>query len=113
MLEAYKIPLIILGSVLVLVVVSWIANSFPRQSVLDDYLRRESIRITEKYEADIKIRDEKIKILNDRILASEKILKDINVTVKKLEAQKQNVQKPITTKEIKDRFDKLGYPTIN
>lgn len=107
----YKIPLIIIGSVLVLVVVGWVANSFPRQSVLDEYVQKESARIIQQYETDIKIRDEKIKILNDRISASEKLLIEINKTVKNLEAKRQNVQKPITTEQIKDRFNNLGYPT--
>jgi hypothetical protein len=112
MLEKYKIPLYLLGCILILVLVGWIANSYPRKSVLDDFIAKERIKIYQEYKYDIKAKDEKIKILNDKILVSEKILSDMVIAAKKLEAKKKNVQKPITNKETMDRFNKLGYPVI-
>jgi prefoldin subunit 5 len=111
MLEKFKLPLYIVGAVLLLVVIGWVSNSFPRQSVLDEYLSKRTVEITQKYEADMKAKDEKIKFLDERIKASEKVLSDIYVTVKKLEKKKDDVQKPNTRQETVDRSNKLGYPT--
>jgi hypothetical protein len=111
MLEKFKLPLYIVCAVLLLVIVGWVANSFPRQSILDDYLSKEATRIEEKWKADMKVKDEKIKILDERILASEKILSDILITVKNLEKKKDDVKKPNTRQETVDRSNKLGYPT--
>jgi hypothetical protein len=112
MFEKYKIPLIIVGSVIVLVIVSWIANSFPRQSILDDYITKESARIIQQYQADMKVKDDKLILLNAKVTISEKVVTDLNTKIKLLEAKRDNVQIPKTDEETRLRFINLGYPPI-
>jgi peptidoglycan hydrolase CwlO-like protein len=117
--EKYKIPIYIIGFVIVLVLIGWISNSFPRQSVLDKYIEQEKTKIIEKYETDmitknneIKEKNNKIQDLNNRVLSSEKEVSKLMATIQTLEEKKKNVQKPKTNTEIKSRFDSLGYPVI-
>ena len=111
MFEKYKIPLYLIGGLLILVIVGWVANSFPRQSIIDDYIKKEATKIEEKYKADIKERDAKIKVLDERIQANDEILSNIMISVKKLEKKRDDVKKPTTRQEAVDRSNKLGYPT--
>lgn len=105
----FKLPIYLFIGVLLLAVVAWGANSFPRESVLQDLLDKQAKQIEQKYITQMEEKDIEIAGLESKIQASKKIEKGLNDEIKRLRVERGKIYEPKDRKEAIERFNKLGY----
>lgn len=106
-----KILTFIIVGFLVLSIVAWAANSFPRQSVVDQIIKDREVEIDKKYKEQIAEKDAQIGSLNEQIAQSEKEYANLKKTYLNLKKAYSNVEKPKDVQETKRRLNDMGYPT--
>ncbi len=106
-----KILTLIIVGFLVLSIVAWAANSFPRQSVVDKIIKDREVEINKKYKDQIAEKEAQIGSLNEQLAQSEKEYANLKKTYLNLKKAYSNVEKPKDVQETKRRFSDMGYPT--
>lgn len=106
-----KIITYILAGLLILSVVAWASNSFPRSSVVDRIVKEREIEIDKKYQEQIDTKNGEITSLNGQLEQSEKNYTNLKSQYLKLKKDYSNVAKPKDVPETKRRLNDMGYPT--
>ncbi len=100
-------------AIVLLCLVAWTANSFPRKSVVDDVLKAREAEIRQEYETKIAANNIKIKEQDVIIETSQVKLDGLNKEIKRLKAKSAAVKPPVSDKETRDALIELGYPPTN
>ena len=104
-----KIIAYIVGGLILLSIVFYVGNTWPRQSVLDEYLKKQEESIKQKYEEQINLKNSEIDSLNFKINQSEAQASNLRKQLAKIKKDQQNVQKPKNSQETIARLRTLGY----
>jgi len=104
-----KIGVFVVVAIFVLAFVSYVANSFPRQTVLDKYLKQQEQEIVKKYEDQIAQKNGEIDSLNSQITQIQQQYDGMKSQYLKLKKEKANVQKPKDTADTVNRLRAFGY----
>ncbi len=117
LLNQYKIPIAIIGTGLIIVLCMIFAfNSFGKDyvsKIIEDLIQSQIKTIEERYTQELKIRDQQITELQNRIANSEKTYNNLKKRVGDVETRIKERKVPTSSTEIRDRFNNLGFPPIN
>lgn len=106
-------PLVyIVGGVVILVTIGWVANSFPRQSVVDSILKDREEQIKVEYIEKIAARDRDLAKLQEQYKISETKLNVLNNELKTLKKRYADIKPPKTPEELRKALSDLGYPPL-
>jgi hypothetical protein len=112
MLIPFKLPIYAIMGILILSLIIWASNSFPRESVLQTILNERESEIRTEYIQKIKDKEVVIADLEVKLQASKRIVDVLNVDIDKLRKAKGKIYEPKTRQETLDRLVGLGYIPI-
>jgi len=101
------------GLLLIIAVTAWVASGYPRQSVLDEQIAAAKEKIDKEYNDTIILKEQEISKLKGELVTSEKKYSSLMTRYNQLEKEKGDVKKPTTDKELRARFNALGYPVVD
>jgi len=105
----------VIGSIVVglfvLSLVFYVANTWPRQSVIDQIVKERQVEIEKKFQEQIDLKNGEIDSLNTRIAQSEQEYASLKSKYSKLKKDYANVEKPKDTQDTKRRLNAMGYTT--
>ncbi|MCK9439442.1 MAG: hypothetical protein WC188_04505 [Candidatus Caldatribacteriota bacterium] len=115
--KLYKVPilLIILGIVSIIFVISSF-NLYGKDyvtEIIQEFVQKEVKQIQEEYQNQIKLKDEQIQELTNKLSESEELYFALTKRVKNVESKIQTRKQPQTTIELRNRFIQLGYKPTN
>jgi peptidoglycan hydrolase CwlO-like protein len=103
----------IIGSIvigfLVLSLVFYVANTYPRASVMSDYLKKQEEALIKKHDEQIALKNGEIDSLNFKVNELQQQYNSLKSGYMKLKKEKENVQKPQTSNDTRNRLVGLGY----
>ncbi len=116
-LNQYKKPLflILLGIVSVVLLV-YAFNSYGKDyvtEIINNLVKSQMETIDQNYNAQLKIRDDQLQNLQRRLSVSEKISADIKKRVNDVEIKIKERKAPVTSSELRDRSNQLGFKPVN
>ena len=116
-LNQYKKPLflILLGIVSVVLLV-YAFNSYGKDyvtEIINNLVKSQMETIDQNYQTQLKIRDDQLQNLQRRLSASEKISADIKKRVNDVEIKIKERKAPVTSSELRDRSNALGFKPVN
>ena len=101
----------ILGLVIIFVLIGWLSNTFPRQSIVDGIVKQTKEQIEKDTKKQLEEKQSEIdKLVNDLKLSQDES-ESLKIKYEKLKGEYNRVKPPKTTKETVDRFNNLGYPS--
>ena len=86
----------------------WAAWHSPDPPDVQGLLNKLEIRLTEKHQAEMKVKEAQIKDLSSRVVVSNGVIS--NLRKKLTEVQNVPIEPPKTNRELRDRFTALGFP---
>ena len=104
-----KIIAYIVGGLILLSIVFYVGNTWPRQSVLDEYLKKQEESIKQKYEEQINLKNSEIDSLNFQLNKVQEQNLALKSQYSKLKKERDNVQKPQSKTDTVNRLKSLGY----
>jgi len=107
-----KQVLYVVAAILLVCLIAWGANSYPRKGVVDDILKAREGEIKTEYAATIKQKDESIAKLNKEIgdINIRLVARDQEILM--LKAKRTAIKKPQTPQDTVEAFTALGYPPV-
>jgi len=99
-------------AIILLATVAWVANSFPRKSVVDDVIKDREIEIKAEYEKQINERDNAIVILKKNIEEKNSKIVILDKELQNLRQKRLAIKEPKTLQEIIEVLKTLGYNPI-
>ena len=107
--NSWKLTLYVICGFIILSCIFWISNSFPRQSIIDEYLKKQEETLKQKYEEQINLKNSEIDSLMFKINQSEQQASNLKKQLAKIKKDQQNVQKPKDSQETIARLKLLGF----
>jgi len=104
-----KVLVFLVAGILIVSFATWAGGYFPRQNVLDKYLKQQEQELTKKFDEQIALKNEEITSLNGQISELEQKYSGLKSSYSKLKKEKANVQKPKDTTDTVSRLRALGY----
>lgn len=116
-LNQYKKPLfLILLGIVSIVLLVYAFNSCGKDyvtEIINNLVKSQMETIDQNYNTQLKIRDDQLQNLQRRLSASEKISADIKKRVNDVEIKIQERKAPVTSSELRDRSNALGFKPVN
>lgn len=113
----YKKPIFIVFLIILsFILLIYAFNSYGKNYVVDiinTLIKSQIEMIDQNYNTQIKIRDDQIRDLQERISASEKISANIKKRVNDVELRIKERKEPVTSNELRDRSTALGFKPVN
>jgi hypothetical protein len=113
----YKKPIFLIligiGSIIALIISF---NSYGKDYItviISDLVKNQIEVIDKQYTEELKSRDTQIKNLHSRLSTSEKTYADIKKRVEDVATRINERKAPETSKDLRDRFNNLGYKSVN
>jgi hypothetical protein len=117
MLNQYKKPLIlILVAIVSVFLLSYGYKSYGKDyvtGIINSFVEDQIKIIDERYATDLALRENQIIEINKRLAASEKRYSDIKKRVDDVEIKIRTNKPPVTSSELRDRSNSLGYKPVN
>jgi len=114
LLKSYKKPILI---IIFIIICSFLFFSFFGKNyvigIIDNMVKQQLLSIEQSYNNNIQIRDEQIQELQKQLSASEKTYNDLRRRIGNVEKRIEDRKPPVTTIELKDRLNQLGYSPTN
>ncbi len=105
----WKIIAYIVAGLLILSLVFYVSNTYPRKSVLDQYLKQQEETLTKKFDEQIALKNSEIDSLNFQINQVQQQNLTLKSQYNKLKKERENVSKPTTRNDTINRLKSLGY----
>jgi len=81
--------------------------------IINNLVKSQMETIDQNYNAQLKIRDDQLQNLQRRLSASEKISADMKKRVNDVEIKIKERKAPVTSSDLRDRSNALGFKPIN
>lgn len=104
-----KIVGFVVGGLFLLSIIFYVGNSFPRQSVLDQYLKKQEEELTKKFDEQMALKNSEIDSLNFQLNKVQEQNLALKSQYSKLKKERDNVQKPQSKTDTVNRLKSLGY----
>ena len=116
-LSQFKIPIILITIGLISIIcLVYAFNSFGKNyvvGIIQDLVKQESALIDKNYKDQMKIKDDQIKEIQNKLSVSEQLTDDLKKRVGNVENKIKNRKPPVTSTELRDRFNSIGYKPTN
>jgi len=116
-INQYKKPLFLIGvGIISIVLLVWAFNSYGKDyvtEIISDLVKSQMETIEQNYTNEMKTRDAQILNFQKRLSASEKISADIKKRLGDVEINIKNRKAPVTSGELRDRSNQLGFKPVN
>jgi chromosome segregation ATPase len=107
-----KIVGFVVGGLFLLSIIFYVGNSFPRQSVLDQYLKKQEEELTKKFDEQMALKNSEIDSLNFQLNKVQEQYSGLKTSYAKLKKEKENVVKPQSKTDTVNRLKSLGYTSV-
>jgi len=104
--------LIILGVIIIATIIFW-GKSYIMPNLMDKYVKTRTESIEQKYIPEIEKKDAEIKVLKEKLIKSQKKYDNLTNLIKQKTEEAKKIELPKNEKELRTRFNNLGYKPLD
>lgn len=104
--------LIILGVIIIATIIFW-GKSYIMPNLMDKYVKTRTEFIEQKYIPEIEKKDAEIKVLKEKLIKSQKKYDNLTNLIKQKTEEAKKIELPKNEKELRTRFNNLGYKPLD